>query len=134
MDFLTKLYLPSLIYAKILYISCIGDLTRDLKTDKTALKVNKTVLLVFSDIWHVRDIFKTQSNIYDGSFLRQCLTAESCQLFLQTSSIADIRLGLNTPLQVILTYPSPPHVHIRNRIQTVSFSCSFIVIRSREIV
>ena len=134
MDFLTKLYLPSLIYAKILYISCIGDLTRDLKTDKTALKVKKTVLLVFSEIWHVRGIFKTQSNIYDGSFLRQCLTAESWQLFLQTSSIADIWLGLNTPLQVILTYPSFPHVHIRNRIQTVSFSCSFIVIRNGEIV
>ena len=111
MDFLTKLYLPSLIYAKILYISCIGDLIRDLKTDKTAVQIKKNSTAGFD-----------------------VTTAESCQLFLQTSSIVDIRLGLNTPLQVILTYPSLPHVHIRNRIQTVSFSCSFIVIRNREIV
>ena len=41
----------------------------------------------------IRGVIRTQSNIYDGSFLRKQLAAFSRQLFLETRSIVDVRLG-----------------------------------------
>ena len=40
-----------------------------------------------------RGVFRTWSNICNGNFLRKYLTALSCWLFLQKSSIADVRVG-----------------------------------------
>ena len=40
----------------------------------------------------IRGIFRNQTNIYDGVFLRKNLTAFGRYLFLQKSSIVDIRL------------------------------------------
>ena len=40
-----------------------------------------------------RGIFRTQSNIYDGAFMRKWLKAKSCQLFSRKSSIVNVRLG-----------------------------------------
>ena len=42
---------------------------------------------------HVKCVFKTQSKIYDGAFLRKQLTAFSRWLYSQKSSILDIVLG-----------------------------------------
>ena len=46
--------------------------------------------MVFSGIFTV---LRTQSNIYDGGFMRKQLMVKSCQLFSKISSIEDVRLG-----------------------------------------
>ena len=40
----------------------------------------------------IRGVFRTQSNIYNGALLQKKLAAKGRQLFLQKSSIVDIRL------------------------------------------
>ena len=40
-----------------------------------------------------RDVFRTYPNIHDGGFSHKKLTAKSRQLFLQKSSILDVRLS-----------------------------------------
>ena len=118
LDFLKTLYLPSLnnfsfrrpdkLCKDFVYFLYRGFDQRLENWQNCPQGKKKAVLLgFFIDICHVRSVFRTQSNICDETFLRQYLTAKSCQLSLQTSFIVDIRLGLNTLLQV-LTYSSPP--------------------------
>ena len=58
------------------------------------------ILSNFHDAFHSQTssiidggVFRTQSNIYDGAFLRKYLTAKNCQLFPQTSSNLVVRLA-----------------------------------------
>ena len=42
----------------------------------------------------IRGLFRAQSNIYDEAFSLKLLRAVTCSLFLQKSSVKDVRLGL----------------------------------------
>ena len=59
---------------------------------KSVIKDNTIFFFAYAKE-NVRGVFKTQSNNYDGAFLRKQIKIFSCYLFPQKNSIADVPLG-----------------------------------------
>ena len=67
--------------------------------------------LVSLFVFLFRGVFRTHLNIYDGVFLRKKLTAKSHYLFLQKSSIIDLRLGCKYASGIVKLNKSFIYIH-----------------------